>query len=65
MQSILWCIDPLLSKVLEINNVTTAIATQRRGKHASTTIELRLEALFSSLSVKRGYKEDNWAKTVS
>jgi hypothetical protein len=58
--SILWCIDPLLSKNLETNNERTAIAIKWRGKHACTTIELLLEMLFSTQSVERGYKEDNW-----
>jgi hypothetical protein len=40
---ILWHIDPLLGKDLETNNETTAVAIQRRGKHASTTIVLLLE----------------------
>jgi hypothetical protein len=35
----LWHIDPLLDKDLERNNETTAVAMQRRGKRASTTIE--------------------------
>jgi hypothetical protein len=39
----LWRIDPLLGKDFETNNETTAVAMQRRGKRASTTIELLLE----------------------
>jgi hypothetical protein len=34
---LLWRIDPLLSKDLETNNETTAVVTQHRGKHVSTT----------------------------
>jgi hypothetical protein len=48
---------PLLGKDLETNNETAAVAMQRRCKHASTTIEL---LLFSTRSVQRGYKENNW-----
>jgi hypothetical protein len=32
------------------------VAMQRRGKHSSTTIQ----AVFSMLSVPKGYLEDNW-----
>jgi hypothetical protein len=44
------------------NNETTATARQRHGKHASTKTDLLLETvfLFSTGSVERGYKEDNW-----
>jgi hypothetical protein len=42
---ILWRIDPLLGKNLGTNNETRAVAMQRRGKHASTTIELLLETV--------------------
>jgi hypothetical protein len=48
----LWRIDPLLGKDLETNK-KTAVALQRRGKHASTTIELLLETMFSTRSVQR------------
>jgi hypothetical protein len=41
-------------------NETTAVAMQRRSIHASTTIELILETVFSTWSVQRGYKEDKW-----
>jgi hypothetical protein len=59
----LWRIEPLLGKDLETNNDTTAVAMQRRGKHASTPIELLLETAFSTRSVQRGYKKDNWGDT--
>jgi hypothetical protein len=55
----LWRTDPLLGKDLETNE-TTAIAMQQHGKQASTTTELLLETMFSTQSVQRGYKEDNW-----
>jgi hypothetical protein len=42
---ILWPIDPLLDKELEISNETTSVATQRHRKHDSTTIELQLETV--------------------
>jgi hypothetical protein len=62
---ITWRIDPLLGKDLETNNETTGVAMQRYGKHASTTIELRFETLFSTHSVQRGYLEDDWCDPVS
>jgi hypothetical protein len=52
MQSILSCIKLLKGKDLEINNETTAVAMQRHGKHASTTIELLLETVFPTRSVQ-------------
>jgi hypothetical protein len=56
---LLWRIDPLPGKDLETNNEATAVAMQRRGKHASITIELLLETVFYNRSVRIGYKEDN------
>jgi hypothetical protein len=50
---ILWRIDPLVGKDLKTNNETTAVAMQRRGKHA-------FETVFSTRPVQRGYKENNW-----
>jgi hypothetical protein len=50
----MWRIDQLLRKDLETNNETTAVAMQQRGKHASTTIELLLEMVFSARSMQRG-----------
>jgi hypothetical protein len=47
----MWSIDPLLGKYIKTDNETTAFATQRRGKHASTTIKLLLEIVFSTRSV--------------
>jgi hypothetical protein len=58
---VLCRIAPLLGKHLETNNETTAVATQRSGKHASTSTELLLETVFSTRSVQRDYKEDIWA----
>jgi hypothetical protein len=43
---ILWRIDPLLGKGLETDNETTAVAVQRRGKHAFITLELLLATYF-------------------
>jgi hypothetical protein len=57
---ILWRIDPLLGEDLEKNNEAIAVVTQRRGKHASTTIQLLLETVFSMWSVSRSYVEENW-----
>jgi hypothetical protein len=45
----LWRIDPLLGKDLHTNNETTDVALQRRGKHASTTIELLFETVLCNL----------------
>jgi hypothetical protein len=58
---ILWHIDPLLGKILETKEITDVVM-QWRSKHASTTIVL-LEMVFSTRSVRRGYKEDNWGVT--
>jgi hypothetical protein len=55
----------VLGKVLEPNNETTAVAMQRRDKHASTRIELLLETVFSTRSVQRDSEEDNWGYPVS
>jgi hypothetical protein len=60
----MWRIDSLLGKDLETNN-ETAVAMQRRGKHASTTIELLLETAFSMCSLPRSYLEDNWGDPIS
>jgi hypothetical protein len=60
----LWRTDPLLGKDLETNNEITAVAMQRRGKRSSTIIELLFETVFSTRSVKGGYKEDNWGDPV-
>jgi hypothetical protein len=49
----------MLGKDLETNNETTAVAKQRRGEHASATIKLLVETVFSTRSMQRGYKEDN------
>jgi hypothetical protein len=38
---------------------------QWRGNHASTTIQLLLETVFSTQPVQNGYKEDNWGDRVS
>jgi hypothetical protein len=45
MNTILWRIGPLIGKDLETNDETTAVAMQRRGKHAYTTIEFLLETM--------------------
>jgi hypothetical protein len=63
MQSILWCIEPLLGKDLETNNETTTVAMQWHDKHASTTIELLLETVFSTRSVQRGCKGKQLGQT--
>lgn len=54
IQRIFRRIDPLEDKDIERNNETTAVATQRRGKHASTTIVLLLEIVFSTQGRKLG-----------
>jgi hypothetical protein len=65
MSLILWHVDALLGKDLKTNNETTAVAMQQRGKHASTTIELLLETVFSMWSMPRSYLEDNLGDPVS
>jgi hypothetical protein len=65
LPNVLWRIDLLLVKDLETNNKVTAVAMQRRDKHASTTVELLLGTVVSTRSVQRGYKEDSWGDPVS
>jgi hypothetical protein len=46
------------------------VSRQRIGKHVptetdtNTTIELLLETVFSTRSLQRGYKEDNWGERM-
>jgi hypothetical protein len=47
------------------SGVMQPVSKQQISKHASTTIELLLETLFSIWSVQSGYKEDNWGNPVS
>jgi hypothetical protein len=61
---LLWRI-PFIGKDLETNNEKTAVAMQWRDKHASATIELLFETVFSTRSMQRGYKEDNLGDPVS
>jgi hypothetical protein len=42
-----------------------AFSEQWIGKHASSTIELLLETVFSIRSVQSGYKEEDWGNPVS
>lgn len=57
----------LLANVSE----TTLVSTERLGKQVPaatdtrTTIEMLLETVFSTLSVQRSYKEDNWDNRMS
>jgi hypothetical protein len=50
---------------------TTFVCRQRLGKHvpaatdAHATIEILLETGFSTRSVPRSYKEDNWGNQIS
>jgi hypothetical protein len=62
---LLWRIEPLLGKDLETNHETTTVFMQRRDKHASTTIKLLSETVFSMWCVPRSYFEDNWSDPVS
>jgi hypothetical protein len=62
---VLWRMDLLLSKDLETDNNTTAVAMQQRGKHTSITIELLLETMFYTRSVQKAYTEENWGDPVS
>jgi hypothetical protein len=45
LKGAMWPIEPLLGKDLETNKETIAVAMQKRGKLACTTIELLLETL--------------------
>jgi hypothetical protein len=55
---ILWRTEHLIGEDLETNNETTAVAMLWRDKHTSTTIELRLEMMFSNQFLQMDYKED-------
>jgi hypothetical protein len=58
--------EPLLCNDLEISKYTRTVSRQRLGEHvpAATethvTIEILLETAFSTQSLQRSYKEDNW-----
>jgi hypothetical protein len=59
---------PLLCNTRNIHarhNRRTTVFMQRRGNHASTTIQLLLETAFSTRSVQSSYLEDNWGDPVS
>jgi hypothetical protein len=59
--------EPFLAKVPE----TTFVSRQRLGKYipaATNThaiLEVLLETVYFTLSVQKGYKEDNWDNQVS
>jgi hypothetical protein len=53
--SVWLCIYPLLGKILETSNETASVVMQWSGKHASTTIELLLETVFSMWTMPRSY----------
>jgi hypothetical protein len=64
-------VEPLLYNNCKISKYTRAVSRQRLSKHipmamhTHATIEVLLETAFSTWSVQRGYKEDNWSKNSS
>jgi hypothetical protein len=61
-------VEPEKQPLLANGSESTFVSKQRLGKHvpAATdthaTIEILLETVFSTRSVQRSYKEDNWCK---
>jgi hypothetical protein len=59
-------VEPEKQTFLSNGSKTTFVSRQRLGKYVPAamgthaTIEALLETVFSTLSVQRGYKEDNW-----
>jgi hypothetical protein len=58
-------LDPFLGKDLETNNETTAVDIERCGNYTSTTMELLLEVVFSTRSVRWSHLKDNRGDPVS
>jgi hypothetical protein len=63
-------VEPEKRPLLENGYETTFVSSQRLSKHipaaADTheTINILLKTVFSTLSVQRDYKEDNWGNRV-
>jgi hypothetical protein len=59
-------VEPEKQPLLANGSETTFIFRQRLGKHVAdatdthATIEMLLKTVYSTGSVQRGYKEDNW-----
>jgi hypothetical protein len=70
LTKILLHVEPLLCNDHKISKCTRAISRQRLNKHVPmatdthATIEVLLETVFYTWPVQRGYKRDNWSKTV-
>jgi hypothetical protein len=64
-------VEPEKQPLLASGSETTLLSRQRLGKHVPAakdthaTIEVLLETVFSTLSVHKGYKEDNWGNRVT
>jgi hypothetical protein len=64
-------VEPETQPLLANGSEPTFVSRQRLSKHVPTatdthaTIEVRLETVFSTRSVPRGYKKDNWGNQVS
>jgi hypothetical protein len=62
-------VEPFLCNDREIGGYTRAVSRQRLGKYVPTTsnrratIEVLLETGFSTRSVPRSDKEDNWGRS--
>jgi hypothetical protein len=69
----LWhiCSKPEKQPLLANGSDTTSISRQRLGKHVNAATdthaitEVLFETVFSTRSVQRGYKEENWGNRVS
>jgi hypothetical protein len=69
--SMMLCVQPLLCNDCEIGELTMSLSRQQIGKHvpvttnAYATIELLLETVFSTQSMQKGNKVDNWGDPVN
>jgi hypothetical protein len=62
----MWCIDLLLGKYFKRKKTRHQLLLCNGViKDTSTATELLLETEFSTRSMQRGYKEDNWCDPVS
>jgi hypothetical protein len=64
-------VEPEKQPFLTNGSETTFVSRQQLGKHVPVatdthaTIEVLFEAVFSTRSMQRGYKEENWGNQVS
>jgi hypothetical protein len=69
--NILLRVEPLLCNNRERSKYTRVVSKQRFGKQVAAatnrraTIEVLLKMMFSTRSVPRGYKEENWGNQVN